>query len=108
MSDFDNSQPSHASNGVAAHLRDSAEMLVLAGDFANALPLLCELSAANPGEAALQRQLAGALHATGAAEEAAAAYRRARQGVLRGHRAERRPRVSNRFQPSPTRRDICR
>jgi len=59
VSDFDNSQPSHASNGVAAHLRDSAEMLVLAGDFANALPLLRELPAANPGEAARQRQLAG-------------------------------------------------
>jgi len=34
-------------------------MLVLAGDFANALPLLRELPAANPGEAARQRQLAG-------------------------------------------------
>jgi protein O-GlcNAc transferase len=60
-----------------AALRDRAEMLALAGDFANALPLLRELTAANPGEAALHRQLAGALDATGAPEEAVACYRRA-------------------------------
>jgi protein O-GlcNAc transferase len=60
-----------------AAVRDRADMLALAGDFANALPLLRELIAASPAEAALHRQLATALDATGAAEEAVACYRRA-------------------------------
>jgi protein O-GlcNAc transferase len=58
-------------------LRDRADMLALAGDFENAIPLLRALIAASPGDAALERKLAGALDATGAAEEAVACYRRA-------------------------------
>jgi len=57
--------------------RDRAEMLALAGDFENAIPLLRELIAAAPADAALARQLAGALDVTGAADEAVAGYRRA-------------------------------
>jgi len=62
---------------VTADLRDRADMLALAGDFENAIPLLRALIAAHPEEAALARKLAGALDATGTAEEAIAGYRRA-------------------------------
>ena len=58
-------------------LRDRADMLALAGDFESAIPLLRELIAAAPAEAALARKLAAALDATGAVEEAVACYRRA-------------------------------
>jgi predicted O-linked N-acetylglucosamine transferase (SPINDLY family) len=65
---------------VTADLRDRADMLAMAGDFANAIPLYRELIAASPRDAALHRKLAGALDATGAAEEALACYR---QGLAR-------------------------
>jgi predicted O-linked N-acetylglucosamine transferase (SPINDLY family) len=60
-----------------ADLRDRADMLATAGDFAKALPLYLALVAAAPGDVALQRKLAGALEATGAIEDALAGYRRA-------------------------------
>jgi tetratricopeptide (TPR) repeat protein len=62
---------------LTADVRDRADMLARAGDFEKAIPLLRELIAAAPAEAALARKLAGALDATGAAEEAVACYRRA-------------------------------
>jgi tetratricopeptide (TPR) repeat protein len=62
---------------VAANLRDRADMLATAGDFAQALPLYRALVAAAPNDAALRRKLAGALEATEAGEEAVACYRRA-------------------------------
>jgi len=58
-------------------LRDRADMLALAGDFENAVPLYRELIAASPQDSALARKLAGALDAVGAPEEAIAGYRRA-------------------------------
>jgi protein O-GlcNAc transferase len=58
-------------------LRDRADMLALAGDFENAIPLYRELIAASPQDAALERKLAGALDAAGAPEEAIDCYRRA-------------------------------
>jgi protein O-GlcNAc transferase len=58
-------------------LRNRADMLALAGDFENAIPLYRELIAASPEDAALQRNLGGALDAGGATEEAIACYRRA-------------------------------
>jgi protein O-GlcNAc transferase len=58
-------------------VRDRADMLALAGDFENAIPLLRELIAANPGDAALARKLASALAVMAAADEAVAGYRRA-------------------------------
>ncbi|MBV8751463.1 MAG: tetratricopeptide repeat protein [Hyphomicrobiales bacterium] len=62
---------------MVGDLRNRADMLLQAGDFANAIPLLRELIAASPADASLQRQLAGALDATGAIEDAIATYRRA-------------------------------
>src|ERR1700730_5009808 len=62
---------------VAAACFDRADMLLQAGDFEHAIPLLRDLIAASPAEAALERKLAGALDATGPAEEACAGYRRA-------------------------------
>ena len=62
---------------MTSDLRDRAEMLALAGDFENAIPLFRRLIAATPQDAALHRKLAGALDASGAAEEAVACYRRA-------------------------------
>jgi protein O-GlcNAc transferase len=58
-------------------VRDRADMLALAGDFENAIPLLRELIAASPGDAALARKLASALAVMGAADEAVAGYRHA-------------------------------
>ena len=77
MTGLENLHYSRIPDGGGGDLRNRAGMLLQAGDFANAIPLLRELIAASPTDPALQRQLAGALDATGAAEDAAAAYRRA-------------------------------
>ena len=78
MTDLENLHSSPIlDSGPPRDARDRVDMLLQAGDFANAIPLLRELITASPADPALQRQLASALDVAGAAEDAIACYRRA-------------------------------